>query len=147
MQKHGMQEGSQAIAELAQKLQDDASCIGFHNGEPYPKKWPNSRNPPQDWMLSCEKQSLQEAFLAWPKVLKEELQKHIDSLEGTKVLASTDRGLKVSSHWSGICTSSRGAAVLQNAGIVRCKFDHVQNSEMSPKSGVGSLDCNPDPMS
>ena len=77
--------------------------------------------------------TLEKAF-EWPTVLKEALTGRI-----CKGVAATSQVLTVASHWSGICTQSRGLEVLQANKLVSCTFRHVQYSDRLKQSAKSSF--------
>jgi len=102
--------------------------LGYMNGQPYPAKWPKSRKREQR-VAGSQRQGLLEAF-GWPKLVGEALAAHMDMIPPEdKPIAATKCQLRTSSHWSGICTQSRGAAVLQANKVVNCTFQHVRSLE------------------
>ena len=69
-------------------------------------------------------------------MLREEIESHLDGLKGeVQPIAASPRLLRVTSHWSGVCTQSRSAVVLQNNQVVKCKFEHVQDSGVVANAG------------
>ena len=70
--------------------------------------------------------SLQEAF-SWPAKISDIL--HSDILPSTKgrPLISSGREITIASNFSGVCTQSRSAAVLQ-ANKIGVTFRHVRRS-------------------
>lgn len=102
------------------------SGLGFIDGQPFPHCWPSSR--PKVLPESCPSKTLEQAF-AWPSVVKRNLTKVLDQLgpgDGTPLI-STGKCLKASSHFSGICTQSRAAMVLQEHQM-GVSFSHVKGS-------------------
>lgn len=104
--------------------------IAHYNDEPYPQKWPKCNFRPHEILQISEHQSLQQAF-QWPSIVREVLNQHIQDLGGD-CLAGTDVELTLSSHWSGVCTQSQGAKILQSNGVTKCKFRHVRVSAVNP---------------
>lgn len=103
---------------------DISDGIGWANGQPYPKKWPKLRKIKQ-LRDQGQYQDLLHAF-SWPEVVREVMYQHMESMPtDEKPVGSLHQTLRVTSHWSGICTQSHGAQVLQAAKIVNCAFEHV----------------------
>lgn len=98
--------------------------LGYIDGQPYPMGWPSDRQkivpselPPM---------TLLEAF-QWPKVVKANLNKILENFdtEDGNPLITQNRRLQVTSHFSGVCTQSHAAQVLQSNGMGT--FDHVRD--------------------
>ena len=103
---------------------EDGDGLGYVNGQPYPQSWPRSR--PKVKLSLYPQKSLAEAF-AWPTVVKrnlEEILNNLDPHDGTPVVSS-GRSLKMSSNFSGICTQSRAARVLEEHQM-GVSFKHVR---------------------
>ena len=98
-------------------------------GEEFAVRWPSTfkRIPP----TPGNTQSLKEAF-GWPAQVKEKLPGVIASMQegGHIPVISSGRCLKVASFFSGICSQSRGAQILQNHGF-GVSFSHVAFTEKS----------------
>ena len=105
---------------------DISDAIGVtKTGQPFAKKWPKrykSITP-----IPERSQSVQQAF-QWPAVALQNLDSlKLELAPGEKPLLLSGRTLSVSSNFSGICSQSRGARVLQSHGF-GCSFEHVHLS-------------------
>lgn len=99
--------------------------LGYVCGQPFPAGWPSER--PRVRPNACPSKTMQEAF-AWPTVAKRNLAGILSNLDpGVKPLIATGKCLKVSSHFSGMCTQSRGAMILEAHGF-GVTFQHVWGS-------------------
>lgn len=107
--------------------------LGYVNGQPYPTKWPKHRNFHD--INQCQKQSLQDAF-NWPAIVRDAMREHLLSLGSSAqpLAADCNRCLTVSSHWSGVCTQSRGSQILAANDVVGCRFKHAPPSASEPYS-------------
>lgn len=98
-------------------------------GEEFAVRWPSAfkRIPP----TSDNVQSLRDAF-GWPAQVKEKLPDVVASIEknGHIPVISTGLCLRVASFFSGICSQSRGAQILQNHGF-GVSFSHIAFTEKS----------------
>ena len=95
-------------------------------GQEYALKWPKSKKKvvPDP----AKAQTLEEAF-QWPVKAKTNLQKLIQELPGhLRPVLLSGRELSVASSFSGICSQSRGALVLQ-AHNYGCNFKHISFCE------------------
>jgi len=83
------------------------------------------------WKTSDNVQSLRDAF-GWPAQVKEKLPDVVASIEknGHIPVISTGLCLRVASFFSGICSQSRGAQILQNHGF-GVSFSHIAFTEKS----------------
>ena len=89
-------------------------------GEPFAVKWPKhlQRQIPQPGST----QDLPEAF-AWPSKAKANASRIREKMEGSPILGSGAR-ISLCSFFSGICSQSRGADILQNHEF-GVSFDHL----------------------
>ena len=97
-------------------------------GEQYAVKWPKhlKRQLPCD----VESQSLQEAF-AWPTKVKENMKNLLAKIRDKSCpIISSGKCLQLTSHFSGICSQTRGAQILQNHDF-GVSFEHISFTEMS----------------
>jgi len=98
-------------------------------GEEFAVRWPSAfkRIPP----TSDNVQSLKDAF-GWPAKVKEKLPDVVASMQksGHIPVISTGLCLRVASFFSGICSQSRGAQILQNHGF-GVSFSHIAFTEKS----------------
>lgn len=93
-------------------MEGSGTGLGYINGQPYPKGWPANR--PRFAFGSTPTKSILEAF-RWPEVAKKNLEAILENHppENGTPLVTTGKRLKISSHFSGVCTQSRAAAVLE----------------------------------
>lgn len=111
------------------RLQDVMDAIGkTSNGQPYAAKWPKlyKRVVPD----SSIEQTIQEAF-AWPVKAKKNLEiLKAEMNPDHKPALLSGRTFTISSNFSGICSQSRGARILENYSF-GCFFQHVQSSALN----------------
>ena len=99
--------------------------LGWHDGDPYPMNWPTLRAKVRP--VDRPAKTIDEAF-NWPVVVKKNLKEILRNLgpnAGTPIIC-TGRLLKMTSNFSGICTQSRAAAVLQSHEM-GVSFKHVRD--------------------
>lgn len=107
-------------------LQDVSDAIGkTSSGQPYAAKWPRlyKRVVPDPSL----EQTIEEAF-AWPVKAKRNLEILKAGIKpDCKPALLSGRTLTLSSNFSGICSQSRGARILENHSFGSF-FRHVQSS-------------------
>ena len=113
-----VQEG--VVAGKSESLQFD------DDEEPSPSKWPKDRCRIK--MDTEPSKTLLEAF-SWPTTVKKTMEKVLkeDVPGDAKPVIAAGMTLKVASHFSGVCSQTRGAMVLQENGF-GVSFQHVRNS-------------------
>lgn len=101
---------------------DSGDGLGDLEGQPFPKGWPKGRPKllPEDFPAK----TVEEAF-QWPLVVRKNLEHILGNMNPAdgKPLITTGKRLKTTSHFSGVCTQSRAAMVVEGHGM-GVKFRH-----------------------
>ena len=103
---------------------DLSDGVGYIGENQYPLKWPKTLK--KSYPEQMKAQSIHEAF-QWPVKALRNLQGLKETMKNFKPVLLSNRELTISSNFSGICSQSRGACILQSHGF-GCRFRHVDDS-------------------